>query len=105
MATGVSTRYAPKVPGDHPWLGRLAPNLKLTVGKRHTSVAELLRPARPLLIRFGGRELPPVAGTGVDACHADCPALCATGENRTTRAGGRGRSVVAVIEDAITRPT
>jgi hypothetical protein len=41
LTTGVSTRYDPKIPGEHPWLGRLAPNLKPAMGERHTGVAEL----------------------------------------------------------------
>ncbi|MFF3444963.1 FAD-dependent monooxygenase [Streptosporangium sp. NPDC002721] len=73
MVTGVSTRYDPKVPGDHPWLGGLVPDLKLVVGERHTGVAELLRPARPLLLQLGDRVLPPVSGGGVETWRARCP--------------------------------
>ena len=73
LATGVSTRYAAKIPGDHPWLGRLAPNLKLTVGERHTSVAELLHPARPVLVHLGAGPLPSGADGRVDIHHARCP--------------------------------
>jgi 2-polyprenyl-6-methoxyphenol hydroxylase-like FAD-dependent oxidoreductase len=72
LATGVSTRYDPKIPGDHPWLGRLAPNLELTLDGRRTSVAELLHPARPLLLRLGDRPLP-AAGGRVDTHDARCP--------------------------------
>ncbi|ANZ42403.1 hypothetical protein BBK82_01140 [Lentzea guizhouensis] len=45
LVTGVGTRYDPRIPGDHPWLGRLAPNVE--VGGR--TVAELLHPGKPVL--------------------------------------------------------
>ncbi|MCK2244377.1 MULTISPECIES: FAD-dependent monooxygenase [unclassified Crossiella] len=73
LAAGVSTRYDPRIPGAHPWLGTLAPNLKLTLGERHTSVAELLRPARPVFLHLGDRALPSSADGGVDTHHARCP--------------------------------
>ncbi|WP_086821052.1 FAD-dependent monooxygenase [Allokutzneria sp. NRRL B-24872] len=73
LTTGVSTRYDPKIPGDHPWLGRLAPNLKLTAGDTHTSIAALLRPARPVLLDLGNRVLPLDTDAGVDIHHARCP--------------------------------
>lgn len=73
LMAGVSTRYDPKIPGDHPWLGRLAPNLKLIVGEDSTSVAELLRPARPVLLQLGDRTLPAGAGAWVDIYRARCP--------------------------------
>lgn len=72
LATGVSTRYDPRIPGDHPWLGRLAPNLKLTTGGRHTSVAELLTPARPVHLDLGGRALPTGADGRVDTHVVHC---------------------------------
>ncbi len=46
LVTGVGTRYDPRIPGDHPWLGRLAPNVEVD---GRTTVAELLRPGRPVL--------------------------------------------------------
>ncbi|HEX6343827.1 FAD-dependent monooxygenase [Umezawaea sp.] len=77
LATGVSTRYDPRIPGDHPWLGKLAPNLALVADGVRTSVAELLRPARPLLLHLGDRTPPTHADAGVDAGvdvhHARCP--------------------------------
>ncbi|MEU8381867.1 FAD-dependent monooxygenase [Streptosporangium sp. NPDC048865] len=73
LVTGVSTRYDPGVPGDHPWLGRLVPDLELVADGRRTGVAELLRPARPLLLWLGGRALPPVSGGGVETLRARCP--------------------------------
>lgn len=69
LATGVSTRYDPKILGDHPWLGRLAPNLELTTGDHRASVAELLRTARPVLLTVGDHT-PPAGMTGrVDTYH------------------------------------
>lgn len=50
MVTGVDTWYDPRIPGDHPLLGRLAPNLALEVDGRRTTVAELLRPGKPVLL-------------------------------------------------------
>lgn len=48
LVTGVDTRY--DIPGDHPLLGRLAPNLPVVVDGRSTTVVELLRPGRPVLL-------------------------------------------------------
>lgn len=73
LAAGVSTRYDPRIPGDHPWLGKLAPNLKLAIDDRHTSVAELLRPARPVFLHLGDRALPTGADGRVDTHRAHCP--------------------------------
>ncbi|MCG5215713.1 FAD-dependent monooxygenase [Streptosporangium soli] len=73
LATGVSTRYDPRIPGDNPMLGRLAPNLKLILGDEDTTVAELLRPANPVLIQFGDRALPADAAGRVDVFRARCP--------------------------------
>ncbi|MGM1060023.1 FAD-dependent monooxygenase [Saccharothrix sp. Mg75] len=79
LVAGVDTRYGPRVPGEHPWTGRLTPNLALVVGGERTSVAELLRPARPVLLRPGDRFLPVGAGNevgaagGIDVHDARCP--------------------------------
>ncbi|WP_067813399.1 FAD-dependent monooxygenase [Actinomadura kijaniata] len=73
LTTGVSTRYDPGIPGDHPWLGRLAPNLELVAGGGRTSVAELLRPARPVFLTTGARTLPENARHRVDAHRVHCP--------------------------------
>ncbi|MEU7786460.1 FAD-dependent monooxygenase [Amycolatopsis sp. NPDC049159] len=40
--------------GSHPWLGRRLPRLELDRGGRPSSTAELLRPARGLLLDFAG---------------------------------------------------
>lgn len=50
MTTGVDTWYDPRIPGDHPLLGRLAPNVAVEVDGRRTTVAELLRPGKPVLL-------------------------------------------------------
>lgn len=50
MVTGVDTWYDPRISGDHPLLGRLAPNLAVEVDGRRTTVAELLRPGKPVLL-------------------------------------------------------
>lgn len=50
LVTGLDTWYDPRIPGDHPLLGRLAPNLSVEVDGRSTTVAELLRPGRPVLL-------------------------------------------------------
>ncbi|MFD4640630.1 FAD-dependent monooxygenase [Lentzea sp. NPDC058436] len=50
LVTGVDTRYDARIPGAHPLLGRLAPNVAVEVGGRSTTVAELLRPGRPVLL-------------------------------------------------------
>jgi 2-polyprenyl-6-methoxyphenol hydroxylase-like FAD-dependent oxidoreductase len=73
LVTGVDTRYDPKIPGDHPWLGRLAPNLKVVTSERHTSIAELLRPARPVFLQVGDRPLASGVNGAVDVHHAGCP--------------------------------
>ncbi|WP_158896289.1 FAD-dependent monooxygenase [Amycolatopsis anabasis] len=73
LITGVSTRYDPKIPGEHPWLGRLAPNLKLITDGEHTSIAKLLRTARPVLLELGDRTLPTGPESRVTAHRARCP--------------------------------
>jgi 2-polyprenyl-6-methoxyphenol hydroxylase-like FAD-dependent oxidoreductase len=56
LVTGISTRYDvppltdPASDQAHPWLGRLAPNLKLTGNGLPTTLAELLHPGRGVLL-------------------------------------------------------
>ena len=50
LVTGVDTRYDARIPGAHPLLGRLAPNRAVEVDGRSTTVAEVLRPGRPVLL-------------------------------------------------------
>ncbi|RZQ64161.1 FAD-dependent monooxygenase [Amycolatopsis suaedae] len=71
LVTGVGTRYDMGVPGEHPWLGRLVPDLGLVVDGEPTSLARLLRPGRPVLLWFAERP-PRVPGTVV-LCRAECP--------------------------------
>jgi hypothetical protein len=51
-ATGLDTRYDMDQTADHPWLGRLAPNLELLTDAGHTDLATQLTLAagRPLLL-------------------------------------------------------
>ncbi|WP_347232870.1 hypothetical protein [Streptomyces silvensis] len=74
LITGLDTRYDPKIPGTHPWLGRLTPNLELTIGDEHTSIAELLTPGRPVLLHHGSHTLPEGWANNVDTYRAHCPA-------------------------------
>ncbi|NUT09975.1 MAG: FAD-binding monooxygenase [Nonomuraea sp.] len=54
MVAGADIRYA--VPGtDHPLAGTFAPDLTLHTDQGITSVAELLRPARPILLDLADR--------------------------------------------------
>ena len=48
--TALDTRYEMTPGGDHPWLGRLCPDLRLTTAAGETTVAGLLAAGRPLLI-------------------------------------------------------
>ncbi|MET9231890.1 FAD-dependent monooxygenase [Lentzea sp. NPDC003310] len=60
LVAGVDTRYDARIPGAHPLLGRLAPNFEVRSGGRSTTVAELLRPGRPVLLdEFGGMLIRP----------------------------------------------
>ncbi|SEG64124.1 2-polyprenyl-6-methoxyphenol hydroxylase [Nonomuraea solani] len=71
LTTGVSTRYG--AGEGHPWLGRLAPNLALTVDGSATSVARLLRTGRGVLLDFDtGRSPAPDGGRSpaTDAGHS-----------------------------------
>jgi 2-polyprenyl-6-methoxyphenol hydroxylase-like FAD-dependent oxidoreductase len=47
IITGLDARYAPD---GHPWLGRLAPDVPLTVSGRETRLAALLHSGRPVLL-------------------------------------------------------
>ncbi|SDP97261.1 FAD-dependent monooxygenase [Lentzea jiangxiensis] len=81
LVTGLDTRYDPRIPGDHPLLGRLAPNRPVVVDGRTTSVAELLRPARPVLLPDDGGML--VRPDGHVAWAADPATLSAALETWT----------------------
>ncbi|MEQ0558351.1 FAD-dependent monooxygenase [Amycolatopsis sp. NEAU-NG30] len=51
IITGLDTCYEP---GEHPWLGRLAPDVPLTVDGRQTHLAALLHAGRPVLLDLSG---------------------------------------------------
>ncbi|NBH04395.1 FAD-dependent monooxygenase [Amycolatopsis sp. SID8362] len=57
IITGLDARYET---GEHPWLGRLAPDVPLTVSGQPTHLAALLHSGRPVLVdlagAFGGRS-------------------------------------------------
>jgi 2-polyprenyl-6-methoxyphenol hydroxylase-like FAD-dependent oxidoreductase len=74
ITTGLDTRYDT---GEHPWLGRLAPDVPLRVGGAGTTLAELLHPGRPVLLDFTGSFAAWSAGVDVVAAEpaADVGAL------------------------------
>jgi 2-polyprenyl-6-methoxyphenol hydroxylase-like FAD-dependent oxidoreductase len=59
--TGLDTRYDMRPAANHPWLGRLAPNLALIAGSGDTDLASELTPAsgRPLLLDLAEPESEP----------------------------------------------
>ncbi|EFV13431.1 FAD-dependent monooxygenase [Segniliparus rugosus] len=63
LIAGSDIRYPSPDPGRHPLAGTFAPDLALAAGSGPTSVAELMRPARPVFLDLAGRpELREVAG-------------------------------------------
>jgi 2-polyprenyl-6-methoxyphenol hydroxylase-like FAD-dependent oxidoreductase len=60
LTTGVETRYEMGEFAGHPWLGRMAPDIPVSVDNRPTSVAELLRGGRGVLLDFGVLDHPPL---------------------------------------------
>ncbi|MEV8046880.1 FAD-dependent monooxygenase [Streptomyces griseoluteus] len=75
--TGLDTRYQMCPDADHPWLGRLAPNLALTTGDGRTRLAELLASGRGLLLDLTGGSTILASAAGwtdrVDLVTAACP--------------------------------
>ncbi len=75
--TGLDTRYQMRPDTDHPWLGRLAPDLALTTGDGRTRVAELLASGRGLLLDLTGGSAIRESAAGwadrVDIVTATCP--------------------------------
>ena len=51
IITGLDACYEP---GEHPWLGRLAPDVPLRVGDHETHLAALLHSGRPVLVDLAG---------------------------------------------------
>jgi 2-polyprenyl-6-methoxyphenol hydroxylase-like FAD-dependent oxidoreductase len=77
ILTGVDTRYDMHPDEDHPWLGRLAPNLALTTARGNTDVATLLATGRGLLLDLTDDNAVRESATGwadrVDTVGATCP--------------------------------
>ncbi|GAA4514210.1 FAD-dependent monooxygenase [Actinoallomurus oryzae] len=77
VITGLDTRYDMSPGTGHPWLGRLAPNLTLTVGDSTTDLATLLTPGRGVLLDLTGGSAVPESAAGwagrVDTVAAACP--------------------------------
>lgn len=75
--TGLDTRYQMRPDANHPWLGRLAPDLALTTGDGRTRLAELLASGRGLLIDLTGGSAIRESAAGwadrVDLVTAACP--------------------------------
>jgi 2-polyprenyl-6-methoxyphenol hydroxylase-like FAD-dependent oxidoreductase len=55
LIAGTSTRYPMPGPSQHALAGTFAPDLALRTGQGATSVAELMHPARPILLDLAGR--------------------------------------------------
>jgi 2-polyprenyl-6-methoxyphenol hydroxylase-like FAD-dependent oxidoreductase len=74
LLAGSDVRYDMPGADPHPLLGRLVPDLELTVDGRRTRVADLLRTARPLLLDLGDDPTLRAAAAGrVDVVSARCP--------------------------------
>jgi 2-polyprenyl-6-methoxyphenol hydroxylase-like FAD-dependent oxidoreductase len=75
--TGLDTRYEMHPGTDHPWLGRLAPDLALTTGDGCTRLTELLASGRGLLLDLTGESAIRESAAGwadrVDIVTATCP--------------------------------
>ena len=56
LIAGSDIRYPMPGPAQHPLAGTFAPNLALHTGQGITSVAELMHPARPVLLDLAGRQ-------------------------------------------------
>ena len=55
LIAGTDIRYPLPYPSRHPLTGTFAPDLTLHTGQGTTSVAELMHPARPILLDLAGR--------------------------------------------------
>jgi 2-polyprenyl-6-methoxyphenol hydroxylase-like FAD-dependent oxidoreductase len=76
--TGLDTTYEMLPQGDHPWLGRLAPNLDLGTGTGDTDLGTLLATGRWVLLDLAGAHA--IDSSRVDVVAATCPGhpeLCA----------------------------
>ncbi|GAA5011993.1 FAD-dependent monooxygenase [Actinopolymorpha pittospori] len=76
--TGLDTRYDMYSDVDHPWLGRLAPNLTLDTRAGRTDLATLQTAGRGVLLDLTGADVVGEAAAGwadrVDIVAASCPA-------------------------------
>ncbi|WP_433653911.1 FAD-dependent monooxygenase [Nocardia sp. CA-128927] len=70
ILTGLDTCYEP---GDHRWLGRLAPNLALSTADGETTLASLLYPGRPVLLDLTPEQAFSTWSASVTTVHAKCP--------------------------------
>jgi 2-polyprenyl-6-methoxyphenol hydroxylase-like FAD-dependent oxidoreductase len=61
LTTGVETLYPMGEFASHPWLGRMAPDIAVSIGGRMTSLAKLLRAGRGVLLDFGVVDHPPLS--------------------------------------------
>ncbi|HEX6453928.1 MAG TPA: hypothetical protein VF060_31255 [Trebonia sp.] len=75
--TGLDTRYDMLPDTGHPWLGRLAPNLALSIGTDDTDLATLLGPGRGVLLDLAEdddlRRCPEGWAERVEFATAICP--------------------------------
>ena len=75
--TGLDTRYDMHADADHPWLGRLAPNLTLITRAGHTDLATLLAAGRGVLLDLTSGDVRGAAAgwaDRVEVVDATCPA-------------------------------
>lgn len=71
ILTGLDTCY---LPGGHPWLGRLAPDLALSTADGETTLATLLYPGRPVLLDLTTDRNFSTWSESVTWVSANCPA-------------------------------
>ncbi|WIV57633.1 FAD-dependent monooxygenase [Amycolatopsis nalaikhensis] len=70
IITGLDARYEPD---GHPWLGRLAPDVPLTVAGRETHLAALLHAGRPVLLDLTPSRSFDAWSAGVEVVSATSP--------------------------------
>jgi len=108
---GLDTRYDTGAADPHPLAGRWAPDLALITPDGATSVAELLRPGRGVLLDLTPGAAFAAAGRGwqdrIDIRTAQCPgppasALLIRPDGYTAWAGSGGGDDTAALRDALT---
>ncbi|MFD6162019.1 FAD-dependent monooxygenase [Nocardia sp. NPDC060256] len=72
ILTGLDTCYLPG--GQHPWLGRLAPNLSLFTADGGTTLAALLHSGRPVLLDLTPEQAFSMWSASITVVAANCPA-------------------------------